>query len=58
MNNEPKQLDCVLYCNATAGLQNEINAELKMPDKSIASILGDKKDEDNKKAEGDSDNCT
>ena len=53
--NDPKQLDCNLYTQATASFQNEINNDLNVKDASLSELLeedddGDKTTKDNRKA--------
>lgn len=56
--NDPKQLDCVLYCKSSAALNKEIEEELKIKDKSIGALLGEQKDEDNEETKDNSKNST
>lgn len=44
-----KQLDCQLHCKATAALEAEILNELGNNDKSLASILSKKEEENETK---------
>lgn len=44
--NDPKQLDCNLYMQATAAFQQEIENDLSTKDVSLAEILGKEEQED------------
>ena len=44
--NDPKQLDCNLYTQATASFQQEIDKDLSIEDSSLAEILGKDENED------------
>lgn len=44
--NDPKQLDCNLYMQATAAFQQEIENDLSTEDSSLAEILGKEEKED------------
>lgn len=53
--NKPKQLDCELNCKATAELNADLVKDFKVADKSLASLLKEKDEDESKDTTGASD---
>ncbi len=53
--NKPKQLECELNCKATAELNADLIKDFKIADKSLASLLKEKDENESENTAGASD---